>query len=131
MLILKGIAVLLAIVSSIKSYLDYRKKREPLIMFLFWLVLWVTATSVILYPSIIDRIAAITRDTTITIGSLTAMAFVFMLYIVYRVYTKAARIEYQQMQLIRKIGLTKEFPRAVDKVAKSALKASKKSTRKL
>lgn len=115
MIILKAVAVLLGLVSITKTYLDYRKKREPLVMFLFWLLLWVVAVTLLLYPTLIDRLSAVTRDTTITIGSLTAMAFVFLLYIVYRVYTKAARIEYQQTQLIRKIGLTKEFPHMANK----------------
>jgi hypothetical protein len=107
MIILKGIAVLLAIISIVKTYLDYRKKREPLIMFLFWLLLWVVAITFLLFPMLIDRLAAITRDTTITIGSLSAMAYVFLLYIVYRVYTKAARIEYRQTKLIQQLGLKK------------------------
>ncbi len=105
MIILKAIAVLLGLVSIIKTYIDYRKKREPLVMFLFWLLLWVIVITVLVYPLLIEQLASFTRDTTVTIGSLTAMAFVFMLYLVYRVYTKAARIEYQQTQLIRKLGL--------------------------
>ncbi len=107
MIILKAIAVLLGLVSITKTYIDFRKKREPLVMFLFWLLLWVITITVLIYPALVDRLAALTRDTTVTIGSLTAMAFVFLLYIVYRVYTKAARIEYQQTELIRKLGLNK------------------------
>lgn len=104
-IVLKAIAVLLGLISITKTYIDYRKKREPLIMFLFWIILWIVAITILVYPVLIDRLISITQDTTITIGSLTAMAYVFLLYIVYRVYTKAARIEYQQTQLIRKLGL--------------------------
>jgi len=105
MLIIKIIAVLLAALSISKSYLDYRKKREPRVMFLFWTIVWSVAAIVSVYPALIDKIAAYTRDSSITVGSVVTLAFLFMLFIVYRVYTKVARIEYQQAELIRKLGL--------------------------
>ena len=107
MLIIKIIAVLLAALSISKSYLDFRKKREPKIMFLFWTVVWVIASTITIYPALIDKIAAYSRDQSITFGSMVSLAFLFMLFIVYRVYAKVARIEYQQAELIRKLGLKK------------------------
>ncbi len=105
MLFLKAVAVFLAIISITKSYLDYRKKRESLLLFVFWAAVWVVSVSIVVYPPLIDKVTASFKDQTITLGSVTGVAFIFMLYIVYRVYTKAARIEYQQGELVRKLGL--------------------------
>jgi hypothetical protein len=107
MLIIKIIAILLAGLSISKSYLDYRKKREPKVMFLFWTMVWCVAAAVTVYPALIDKILIYTRDKNITIGSFITLAFLFILFIVYRVYAKVARIEYQQAELIRKLGLKK------------------------
>jgi hypothetical protein len=103
-IIIKVIAIILAGVSISKSYLDYRKKLEPPVMFFFWTIVWLGATVLLVFPSLIDAIIASTRAT-ITIGALMSLALVFMLFIVYRIYTKASRIEYQQRELIRKMAL--------------------------
>lgn len=104
-IVFKLIAISLALIAVSKSYLDYKKKLEPKIMFFFWLVVWTVATILATYPLLIERINIYTRDNTITIGSVTSVAFIFMLFIVYRVYAKAARIEYQLANLVRKVSL--------------------------
>lgn len=107
MILIKLITLLIAGVAISKSYIDFRKKREVLAMFIFWTVVWCVAVLLILFPQIVDRIAELSSGNSVTVGSVTGLAYVFMLYIVYRVYTKAARIEYQQTELIRKLGLAK------------------------
>jgi hypothetical protein len=109
MLVIKIIAILIAAVAISKSYIDYRKRLESKAMFFIWTVIWLAATTIIVYPLLIDELARYTKDQTITLGSLSGIAFIFMLYIVYRVYAKAARIEYQQAELIRKLGLKKSL----------------------
>lgn len=104
-IILKSFAVMLAIIAVSKSYLDYRKRLEPKLMFFFWLAVWTVATVLVVYPLLIERINIYFRDDTITLGTVSSVAFVFMLFIVYRVYAKAARIEYQLTNLVRQIGL--------------------------
>lgn len=111
MLLIKAIALLLAAISIIKSYLDFRKKREPQLMFVFWTIVWIVAAVLVVYPLLIERLFAYTKDQSVTLGSIMSLAFIFMLYIVYRVYAKAARIEYQQAELIRKLGLAKSLKR--------------------
>lgn len=105
---LKAFAIFLALISLAKSYLDYKRRLEPPVMFLFWVLVWVGATVLVVYPVIIDEITTITKDSSLTIGSVTSVAYIFMLYIVYRVYTKAARLEHQLAQLTRKIALMKK-----------------------
>jgi hypothetical protein len=104
-ILVKVFIVGLAAVAISKSYIDYRKKYEPRIMFLGWTTVWVTATIFAIYPLLVDRLVSYTNDTTITVSSLLSTGFIFMLYIVYRVYTKAARIEHRQQELIRRLGL--------------------------
>lgn len=105
MLFIKVVTVILAAIAIVKSYLDYKKKQEPRLMFLFWVAVWLVAATVIVYPLLVERAASVTQDNSITIGSLTAVALVFMLYIVYRVYAKASRVEHQLSQLVRKLAL--------------------------
>lgn len=104
-ILLKVFVLVLAILAVTKTYLDFRKKQEVLPMFVFWTVVWVVASAVVLMPQVVDIVAEKAKDQTITIGSVTAAAFIFLLYIVYRVYLKAARIEYRQTQMIQKLGL--------------------------
>lgn len=73
-------------------------------MFFFWVIVWLSATIIIVYPALIDAIIASTKAT-ITIGALMSLAMIFLLFIVYRIYAKASRIEFQQKELIRKIAL--------------------------
>lgn len=109
MILIKILTILIAFISVSKTYLDYRKKHESKAMFIFWTIVWSVVTVIITFPILIDRVVAYTRDRSITISSLIGMSFVFMLYIIYRIYTKAARIEYRQNELIRKLGLAREF----------------------
>ncbi len=104
-IVIKLLAVILALTTIAKSYLDFKKKQETLIMFVFWSVIWIIATTLVVYPLLIERINQFTKDYTLTLGSVVSLAFIFMLYIIYRVYAKAARIEYQLNNLARKISL--------------------------
>lgn len=107
LIVVKVVTVFLAALSISKSYLDFRKKQESQMMFLFWSIVWLAAAVIVVYPSLIDRLTIYTREKTITLGTFVSIAFIFMLYVVYRIYAKAARLEYQQTQLIRKLGLAK------------------------
>lgn len=109
-LLVKLFAISLAVIAVSKSYLDYRKGLEPPIMFIFWFVVWTVSTVIIVYPLLIERINVYFQDSTITIGSLTGVAFIFLLFIIYRIYAKAARIEYQLIQLVRKISIETAEP---------------------
>lgn len=111
--ILKAFAVLLALIAVSKSYLDYRRRLEPQLMFFFWLIVWTVATVLVVYPLLIERIGIYFQDSTITLGTVSSVAFVFMLFIIYRIYAKAARIEYQLTEVVRKIGLDEAAPKRV------------------
>lgn len=107
MLLIKFIAAVLAAFAISKSYLDYRKKREPFVMFVFWSLVWLGAGVIIIYPALIDKVIAFTQDKTINVSSLIGLAFIFLLFIVYRIYAKVARVEYQFTELVRKTGIKK------------------------
>src|SRR3989338_6094225 len=102
MTLIKILTLIIAFISISKTYLDYRKQHESKIMFIFWTVIWLVVTAIIMFPILIDQVVAYTQDKSITISSVIGMSFVFMLYIIYRIYSKATRIEYRQNELIRK-----------------------------
>lgn len=104
--IIKLFAICLAVIAISKSYLDYKKGLEPTIMFIFWIIVWVGATILVAYPIVIEQITTYTKDQSLTIGSMTSVSYVFMLYIVYRIYAKAVRLEHQLSQVARGIALT-------------------------
>lgn len=112
LILIKAIVIVVAAFSITKSYLDYRKQQESRTMFGFWMIVWVGAATVVVYPLLIDRIIQYFKDQTITVGTVISFAFIFMLFIVYRIYAKAVRIEYQQAELIRKLGLKKALKKS-------------------
>ncbi len=105
-IIFKIAAVLLGLIAVAKSYLDYRRKYEPFIVFIFWTLVWVGSTILVAYPVLIEWFSQYTKDNSLTIGSMTSFAFIFLLYIVYRTYIKAARLERLLTELIRAQALT-------------------------
>lgn len=105
-IIFKLFAIALAVIAISKSYLDYKRKLEPKIMFIFWVIVWLVATVLVTYPVIVERLNAYTKDQSLTIGSITSVSYIFMLYIVYRIYAKAARLEHQLSRVTRNVALT-------------------------
>jgi hypothetical protein len=113
-LIVKLVAILLALISLAKSYLDYKKGLEPKIMFIFWCIVWIVATIIVTYPILIEKIDSYFKGGGFTLGSLTGVTFIFMLFLIYRVYAKSARVEYQLTQLVRKLSLKQPIKEEIE-----------------
>lgn len=109
--LIKLIAVLTAFTVISKSYVDFRKHREGRPMFIFWTVIWVTTTLIVIYPLLIDKVALFLQNQSVSLGTLVAIMFVFMLFLVYRIYKKAARIEFDLAQFSRDVSIAQTKPR--------------------
>ena len=105
MILIQAIAIILAALAISKSYLDYRQHREPLVMFLFWVVIWVVVAVFAVDPALIAILVSCIEKQPLNVNSIVMLGFIFLLYIVYRVYAKAARLEYRQTELIRRLAL--------------------------
>ena len=74
-------------------------------MFLFWLILWLGVIFVAFDPMIISQLISRSGDKNFTVGQIIGVGFIFTLFVVYRVYVKANRLEKQINVLVRKIAL--------------------------
>jgi hypothetical protein len=115
----KIVALVFGAIVISKTLIDFRKKEEHWQMFLFWLLIWLGIIIVAFDPMLIDQIISHFGVGNYTIGQIASIGFVFIMFIVYRVYIKAHRIERQVNKLIRdmalkdvkKIGLTRKKDR--------------------
>jgi hypothetical protein len=99
------ITVIFAAIVIAKTLTDYKRKKENWQMFLFWLILWLGIVFVAFFPAIISKTIARFGDHKTTIGQIIGAGFVFILFVVYRVYVKAQRLEQQLNELVRKLAL--------------------------
>jgi hypothetical protein len=70
----------------------------------FWSITWIIITVVAFFPSVVDRVLRAT-DARGGSGTILSVAFVFIYFVVYRVYAKADRTEKQLNKLIRDLAL--------------------------
>ena len=102
----KTFAILLALIVISKSYTDLRLRRESLLMFLFWTTTWLGIVLVALAPSIVDRVIAIGGGQA-GIGTVFGIAFMFMFFVVYRIYVKLDRTEQKMVRLVQELAMEK------------------------
>lgn len=105
LLFTKIIAVILALTVISKSFYDYKRKREGIVMFLFWAVTWALIAYVALKPSLFYSFITALSKENIGIGTFVGIAFIFLFFITYRVYIKANRLERQIKDIVMKIGI--------------------------
>ncbi|PIT97458.1 hypothetical protein COT77_01310 [Candidatus Berkelbacteria bacterium CG10_big_fil_rev_8_21_14_0_10_41_12] len=89
----KVFAILLAVLVIARSLTDYKNKKESIEMTIFWVIIW---TSIIVFafsPSLIDKLITKLGGSRTGLGTIFGMGLVFVLFISYRIYIKANRIE--------------------------------------
>jgi hypothetical protein len=102
LIIAKVAAIAMAIFVLAKTTHDFKKKKETLTMFIFWYVLWWGVIVLTLFPRVIDLIFFQGRSGVNTFLGLTS---VFLLYLCYRIYIKADRVERTIQHLVRELAL--------------------------
>lgn len=101
----KIIASVFAILVLIKSYDEYRRGREPLIVFLFWASTWAAVLVVAFWPGITDIIRDKILGPHTGLGTIFGIAIIFVLYLSYRIYLKAERNEQNLNRLISELAI--------------------------
>lgn len=101
----KIFAVILAVTVITKAFHDYKKKQENIVMFLFWTIAWILIAYVALKPSLFYTFVTHLSNESIGMGTFVGIAFIFLFFIVYRVYIKANRLERQIKDIVMKIGI--------------------------
>lgn len=105
LIVAKVFATVLALLVISRSYLDWKSKKEALIMAVFWIGVWVAILVVSYFPSIIDKLIGALGGERTGLGTVFGMGLALVLFINYRVYTKAHRIEKTLEKLARDISL--------------------------
>lgn len=101
----KIISLTLCVMVISKTYLDYKKKNESLVMLYFWTLAWVGIIIIALFPEIIGSALQISRAEQIGTGTFLGIAIVFLFFVIYRVYIKANRLEKKIHDMVMKLGL--------------------------
>jgi len=100
----KVFATLLGILVLSRVYTDWKSKKESVVMTVFWTITWAGILLISFYPDLVRRIINIFGGERTGLGTVFGMGLVFILYISYRVYTKANRVEKAINKLCRKIA---------------------------
>jgi len=108
LIISKFFALILATMVVSRSITDFRSRKESLQMTVFWIMLWLIVIGITFFPIIITKTIDALGGSRTGLGTILGMAIIFVLFISYRVYIKAHRIEKQVYKIARAIAL-KDF----------------------
>ncbi len=92
-MLVKVIVTLFSLFVLIKSYDEYRRRREPWPVFLFWLAVWSSVLVFAYFPRIADWLRINILGPQAGVGTVIGVAIVFLLFLSYRIYLKAERLE--------------------------------------
>jgi len=101
----KIFSAIFAIVVLSRSIVDYRDKKESLQMTVFWIAIWLAIIAIAFFPVLIDKIVALFGGNRSGLGTVLGMGLVFIMFISYRIYVKANRVEKNVAKLSREIAL--------------------------
>lgn len=89
----KILSIVLGVIAISKTYLDYKKRITGIFNLLFWLVTWLLIILLSVYPVIIENISTKIGDNNSGVTAFLALSFVFLFFVVFRLYTKVDRLE--------------------------------------
>lgn len=104
-MIVKIVVTMFALFVLVKSYDEYRSRREPWPVFLFWMAVWAAVLMFAYFPRIADWLQVHALGPQAGLGTVIGVAIVFLLFLSYRIYLKAERLEQDLNQLTSDIAL--------------------------
>lgn len=99
------IATFFAAIVIAKSFDEFRRGREPWPVFLSWLSIWLVVIIVALFPGITTWARERIFGPDAGLGTIFGIAIVLLLFLSYRIYLKAERVERTLNQLISDLAL--------------------------
>lgn len=104
-IIIKLASLILGFTVILKTFYDYKKHQESLATFLFWSITWLAIIYAAIRPEQIYKLTQSFAQDNIGAGTFFGIAFIFLLFVTYRVYTKANRLEKKIRDIVMEIGL--------------------------
>ena len=101
----KIFSAIFAIVVLSRSIVDYRDRKESLQMTVFWIMVWIIIIAIAFFPVLIDETIKLFGGDRSGLGTVLGMGLVFIMFISYRIYIKANRVEKNAAKLSREIAL--------------------------
>lgn len=101
----KIIAAVFAGLVLVKSYDEFRRGREPLVVFLFWATTWIGVLVIAFWPGITDIIREKLLGPGAGLGTIFGIAIISLLFLSYRIYLKAERNEQDINRLISELAI--------------------------
>lgn len=87
--------------------LRYRQRKIGTLGFLLWLVLWITAAVVIMFPDstmVVARLSGIGRGTDLVLY----LSVILILYLLFKVYVRLEQVDREITQIIRAFALREQ-----------------------
>lgn len=104
-IIARILATVFALIVLSRSIVDYKNKKESLQMTVFWVIVWLAIATIAFFPSIIDTAITIFGGDKTGLGTVFGMGLVFVMFVSYRIYIKANRIEKIMAKVARQLAL--------------------------
>jgi len=101
----KILSAVFALIVLSRSIVDYRDKKESLQMTIFWIVVWLAITAIAFFPFLVSEAINLFGGNRTGLGTVFGMGLVFVMFIAYRIYVKANRIEKHVAKLAREVAL--------------------------
>ena len=101
----KIVAIIIGLTVISKTYYDFKKHYESLTMLLFWTLTWLLIIAAAVVPDFFLRLVEKASGDGVGLGTFAGVAFIFLLFVTYRVYTKANRLEKKMHDMVMRLGL--------------------------
>jgi hypothetical protein len=106
-IILKIIASFLGGIALAKTILALRAKEESLAVSIFWFATWLAIIVAAWRPMIFSEVTSLLKGQSTSIGQIAGVGFVLLVFVVYRMYLKAQRLEQKIVSIVRHNALDK------------------------
>ncbi len=127
LIIAKIVATALGALAISSSYANWRHRREPTLLFAFWTVVWLMTITVAIYPPIVDFFLKKSDSGRAGLGTIFGLGLVFLLFICYKLFAKAERVERQLNELISALAVREKIKVLSPPRAKKSLSRASKA----
>jgi len=106
-ILLQIIAVLVGAIALLKTIYDFKKKRDGILFSLLWCIVWTIIIIVSIFPQLFyDLVTNLAKDK-IGFGTFAGIGFVFLTFLIYRLYAKYAILESKIKAIVTEAALKK------------------------